>query len=115
MIQKTMKSFRYATRGIGKVIKTENNAKVHLIATVAVVFLGFFMRISLRDWCWLIVSMAFVWVTEIINTCIEKIVDIVSPEYSSKAGAIKDMAAGAVLIAAIAALLIGCLVFYPYI
>jgi len=115
MIPKTIKSFRYAIRGIGKVIRYENNSKVHLMATIAVVVAAFYLRISLRDWCLLLFAIAVVWVSEIINTAIEKLVDLVSPNYNEKAGTIKDISAGAVLIASISAFIVGLLVFIRYI
>ena len=115
MILKSIKSFRYAIRGVGKVIKYENNAKVHLMATVAVIAAAFYLKISFRDWCLLLIAIALVWITETINTAIEKLVDLVSPNQNEKAGTIKDIAAGAVLIASIIAVTIGVLVFINYI
>ncbi|HVD98034.1 MAG TPA: diacylglycerol kinase family protein [Cytophagaceae bacterium] len=115
MIAKTLKSFKYAIRGVGKVIRYENNAKVHLLATITVIVTGFFLRISFREWCLLVFAIALVWITETINTAIEKLVDLVSPEYNEKAGAIKDIAAAAVLMASVAAVVIGGIVFYNYI
>lgn len=114
MILKSFKSFRYAIRGIGKVIKYENNAKVHLMATIAVLVAGFYLRISVRDWCLLVFAIAIVWITEVINTAIEKLVDLVSPGQNEKAGTIKDISAGAVLIASICALIVGVLIFLNY-
>src|ERR1700751_3133309 len=98
MILKTLKSFRYAFTGIMLVLKNENNAKIHLLATIAVLITGFYLRISFRDWCWLLSAIALVWITETINTAIEKLVDLVSPQQNEKAGVIKDISAGAVLI-----------------
>lgn len=114
MIQKTAKSFRYAIRGVGKVIRYENNAKVHLLATITVIMAGFYLRVSFRDWCLLVVAVAMVWITETVNTAIEKLVDLVSPGYNEKAGQAKDIAAGAVLLASIFAVVIGVLVFWQY-
>jgi len=115
MIQKSIKSFRYAIRGIDKVIRYENNAKIHLLATVAIIATGFYFKISFRDWCILLFAIALVWITEIINTAIEKLVDLVSPTFNPKAGTVKDIAAGAVLVASIIAVLIGILVLLNYI
>ena len=72
---------------------------------------GIYFKISISDWCWLALSISIVWITESINTAIEKLVDLVSPEYNVLAGAIKDIAAGAVLIASIFAIAIGVLIF----
>ncbi len=114
MIRKTANSFRYAIRGIGKVIRYENNAKVHLLATVAVLIAAFWLRVSFRDWCLLLIAVALVWITETINTAIEKLVDLVSPGHNEKAGAVKDISAGAVLIASAISMTIGLLVFLTY-
>ncbi len=111
MMQKSIKSFRYAIRGIDKVIRYENNAKVHLLATVVIIATGFYFKLSFRDWCLLLFAIALVWVTEIMNTAIEKMVDLISPEFNPKAGAIKDIAAGAVLIASVTAAIIGVIIF----
>lgn len=114
-VVKNLKSFRYAFKGIYALFKNENNARIHLVASIAVVILGFYFKISTADWCWLTVAIGFVWVIEGINTAIEKIVDLVSPEFNQKAGEIKDLAAGAVLIAAGVSIAIGILVFKNYI
>ncbi|HSZ24994.1 MAG TPA: diacylglycerol kinase family protein [Cytophagaceae bacterium] len=114
MILKTIKSFRCAIRGFGKVMRYENNAKIHLIATLVVLIFGFYFRISFRDWCLLLIAVTLVWVSETLNTAIEKLVDLLSPDYNEKAGNIKDIAAGAVLIASIGALIIGIIVFDHY-
>ena len=114
MILKSFKSFRYAIRGIGKVIRYENNAKVHLMATIAVLVAGFYLRISFRDWCLLLFAITIVWITEIINTAIERLVNLISPNYNKEAGTIKDISAGAVLVASIFALIVGGLVLWQY-
>ena len=115
MIPKTLKSFKYAVRGLSNVIRYENNAKVHLLATITVLIAGFYLRVSFRDWCLLVIAIAIVWITETVNTAIEKLVDLVAPQYNEKAGVVKDIAAGAVLVASIAALLIGLFIVCHYI
>ena len=115
MIPKTLRSFKYAVRGLSNVIRYENNAKIHLLATITVLIAGFYLRISLRDWCLLVFAVAMVWIAETFNTAIEKLVDLVSPDYNEKAGAVKDIAAGAVLLASIMAAIIGGIVFYQYV
>lgn len=77
--------------------------------------MGFYLEVTITDWLWLIAAIGFVLVTEIINSAIENLVDLVSPEKQKKAGLIKDMAAAAVLIASITAAIIGVLIFYPLI
>ena len=113
MLLTILKSFPFAIRGIGLVVKGERNAKVHLLATCVILIAGIFFEISISDWYWLAMAVSIVWITESINTAIEKLVDLVSPEYHIIAGNIKDIAAGAVLIASIFALVIGILIFIP--
>jgi diacylglycerol kinase (ATP) len=107
------KSFRYAFAGILGFFRTEHNARVHLLAAIAVTILSFVFRVTNTEAIALIIVVAFVWVSEMLNTCIEKTMDMISEEYHPKIKIIKDIAAGAVLIAAIAALLTGLLVFVP--
>ncbi len=112
MIFRTFKSFSYALRGLGNVVRYENNARIHLVATVIVAVTGGILQISWQDWCWLVTAVSMVWITETINTAIEKLVDLVSPGHNEKAGAVKDIAAGAVLLASIFAAVIGGIIFY---
>lgn len=108
-----LKSFKYAFTGIFTFIKSERNAKIHLIIAAAVIGLGLFFQLSIGEWAFITFAIGFVIVTEIINTAIENIMDFVSTEQKPMIAKIKDMAAGAVLVAAITALVIGCLVFIP--
>lgn len=113
-IPKFFRSVRYALQGLKVMVYSENNARIHLAFTVAVVALALFLGIELRDWFNLLLAITLVWVTEAINTAFEKTVDMVSPEYRKIAGEIKDLAAGAVLVAALFALIIGVMVFQAY-
>lgn len=110
-IKKTFLSFRYAIQGIRYCIRQENNFRVHVIACVAVIIAAFYAKLSRVEWCMILLAIALVLVSEIFNTAIERLVDIVSPEHHPKAGIIKDITAGAVLVASIVAVLIGVLVF----
>ena len=87
---------------------------MHLLASLFVLFFGFYFQIKSNEWLWIILAISLVWITEAINTAIEKLVDFVSPDFDERAGAIKDLAAGAVLFAAIASVIIGSIVFGPY-
>ena len=109
-----LKSFRYAIAGIVFMLRTQHNAWLHGVATVIVVSLGVLCEIHAQDWRWLIVAMAMVWVAETLNTAVEYVCDVLSPEYHQAVKHAKDIAAGGVLIAAIAALLIGAITFWPY-
>jgi diacylglycerol kinase len=109
-----LKSFGYAMQGILFMLKTQHNAWIHLIATVSVVSLGWYFQIKVDDWRWLIVAIVMVWVAETFNTAVEYVCDMVSPGYSELVKHAKDIAAGAVLIGAFGAMLIGAVTFWPY-
>jgi diacylglycerol kinase len=114
-VPKSIRSFRFAFQGIWQFFRYENNARVHLLATLVVLVAGFSFGLTRQEWLWITVAIALVWVTESLNTALEKLVDIVSPGFDTRAGAVKDMAAGAVLMAALAAVTIGLLIFWPYV
>ena len=105
------RSISYAFRGIGILLRTQANARIHAVATLLVVAAGFWFRISRGEWCAVIAVIGLVWTAEGLNTALEAVVDLVSPEQHPLAGRAKDVAAGAVLCAAIAALAIGFLIF----
>ena len=113
-IIKSLKSFKYAFRGIWLFFKNENNARIHLLASVVVIAAGCYFRLKQNEWLWISLAIGLVWSSEAFNTAIEKLVDLVSPEYNSKAGEVKDLAAGAVVMAAGVALVIGILIFKDY-
>jgi diacylglycerol kinase (ATP) len=108
-------SFRYAGRGVWLTIKSQHNAWIHLLATVAVLIAGFVLRISKIEWCIIILTCAAVWTAEALNTALELLADAVSKETHPVIGQAKDVAAGAVLITAFGALMVGVLVFGPHI
>lgn len=110
-VPKSLRSFRYAFLGVWAFFRSENNARVHLVATAVVTVAGFAFGLSYLEWCAVICAIALVWVAEAFNTALEKLVDLVHPERDPRAGAIKDLGAAAVLFAAIASVLIGALVF----
>lgn len=109
-----LKSFGYALEGIAFMLKTQHNAWLHGLATIGVIVLALYCHVSASDWRWLIGAMGMVWVGETINTAVEYVCDVVSPDYNHAVKHAKDIAAGGVLIAAIAALVIGILTFWPY-
>ena len=109
-----LKSFVYAFSGLGFMLRTQHNAWLHSIASLIVVAVGIGLRVSLADWRWLVIAMAMVWVAEIFNTAVEYICDVVSPDYSIAVKHAKDIAAGAVLVCAMAAAFIGAFTLWPY-
>ena len=108
------KSFVYAFQGIKHVLRTQHNAWLHGIATTVVLLMGFGFRITATEWCCLMICLTVVWTAEALNTALELLTDLVSPEFHPLAGQSKDVAAGAVLIAALGAGLVGTIVFVPY-
>jgi diacylglycerol kinase (ATP) len=113
-IAKRVKSFGYALNGLGFMLRTQHNAWIHLAATAAVIAAGLWLRIEAHDWRWIALAIALVWVAEIVNTAFEHLCDVVQPEFHVSVKTAKDVAAGAVLVAAVAAVIIGVLVFLPY-
>lgn len=109
-----LRSFRFAGEGIASFVLKEHNAWLHFMATVSVITLGLLVNISRGEWLAIVVAVALVWTAEMFNTCIEKLLDFLSPGYHRQVKFIKDVAAGAVLVASIAAMAIGLIVFIPY-
>jgi diacylglycerol kinase (ATP) len=85
----------------------------HAVATVVVIGLGFYFQLSPTEWALVALAVGLVWGLELANTAVEAVVNLVSPEYHPLAGRAKDVAAGAVLVGAVAALVVGLLVFGP--
>lgn len=112
-ITRRLQSFAFAVSGLGAFLRSEPNGRIHLAATVIVIILAVALHCSLAEWALLIIVMAMVWITELLNTVIEKIMDHLSPEIHPRVKWIKDVAAGAVLVAAIAAAAVGGLIFLP--
>ncbi|PSL49657.1 undecaprenol kinase [Chitinophaga niastensis] len=114
-ISKRLASFGYAFSGIAAFLRSEPHARIHAVATIAVVAAGCWYKLATQEWIWIVMSIALVWTTEMFNTVIEKMMDHLSPQHHPKVKFIKDVAAGAVLVAAIAAAIIGAFIFIPYI
>jgi diacylglycerol kinase len=112
-LMKRIQSFGFAFTGIFELVKSEPNARIHLMATMVALTAGFLLKISTAEWCVVLIVMALVWATEALNTVIERLSDHLFPEYHETARIVKDVSAGAVLISAIAALACGLIVFLP--
>jgi diacylglycerol kinase (ATP) len=110
-----VKSFRYALAGVWLMLCTQHNAWIHLAATVTVCGAAFALKVSTSDWRWLIAAIVLVWVAEALNTAFEHLCDVVSPDFHHAVQKSKDIAAGAVLICAAAAVCIGMVTFWPYV
>jgi diacylglycerol kinase (ATP) len=110
-----LRSIRCALRGIAIMLAGQHNAWVHMVATVAAIALGFLLRIDLGQWCWIIAATVAVWTAEALNTALELLCDVASPEFHPLVEKAKDVAAGAVLVTAIGAVAIAVLVFGPHV
>lgn len=108
-------SFRHAFRGLGLLIRNEANMKIHLMLTAMVIAAGILLHISFAEWLIIILTIGFVLVAESLNSAVEKLCDIVSPEVDRRIKNIKDMLAAGVLISALAAVIVGLVIFLPHI
>jgi diacylglycerol kinase (ATP) len=95
-------------------LKTQQNAWIHLGVTIGVLIAGFLFGVSASEWCWLVLAIIAVWSTEALNTAFELLADVASPEFHPLVKKAKDVAAGAVLISAIGAVAIGLIILGPY-
>lgn len=114
-MKKFLKSFVYAFNGIFTSIKNERNIKIHIVIMILAIIFGIILKISKTEWLICIILFGLVISMELINSAIEKVVDLVTKEKNEQAKIIKDTAAGAVLVTAIAAAIIGFMIFVPYI
>lgn len=108
-------SFSYAFSGVLYAFFRERNLKIHLLAAILAIFLGFYFDLSRIEWAILLLTIFLVVIVETINTAIEKTIDLVTKEYHPLAKIAKNVAAGAVLLSAINAIIIGIIIFGPYI
>ena len=108
-----IQSFRSAFAGAGFILRTQRNARIHLLATIMVVVLGIWLEIDHHAWAALILVIGLVWIAELFNTAIESCFDRIGLEPHSLAKVGKDLSATAVLISAFAAVIIGLLVLGP--
>ncbi len=115
MFRERLASFRNAFRGIGTLVATQTNARIHLLATVLVITAGLYLGVGRSDWLWLATAITIVWLAEGLNTALEFLADAVNSERHLLIAKAKDVAAAAVLIAALGAVVIGLLVLVPYV
>jgi diacylglycerol kinase len=112
-LKQRIDSFRYAFQGVRDLIATQPNTRIHLAAAVAVISAGAALGLSAGEWALISVCIALVISMEAMNTALEYLTDLVSPEYHPLAGKAKDAAAAAVLIAATGAAAAGLIIFLP--
>src|SRR5688572_11781733 len=112
-IRSRLKSFRFAWDGIASFFQREHNAWLHFMATIAVFTTALLVGVTKTELLALVFAIGLVWIAEMFNTCIERVMDFVSEQKHPEIKFIKDLAAGAVLTASITALIIGAVVFIP--
>ncbi len=109
----SLASFRYAFRGLATLLASQPNARIHLLASVGVVAAGLVLGLAPLEWCAVVLAMAVVWSAEALNTALELLCDVASPEYHPLVEKAKDVAAAGVLLAAAGAAVVGLVVFLP--
>ena len=110
-----LKSISYALEGLWLMLSTQPNAWIHFVATILVISGGMYFEISRTDWAIVTITIVSVWVAETINTAFEYLCDVTNPDYHPVVKKAKDVSAAAVLISAIGAVIVGLIIFLPYI
>ena len=113
-MRRFLKSFRFAFNGLLYLFKSQPNARIHLLAALAVLAAGAFLKINLSDWAWLVVAIAMVLCAEAFNTSVELLADRITTEHDAQIGRAKDVAAAGVLIACTGAFGIGIVILTPH-
>ena len=108
-----MFGLKHALNGLVELIKNERNARFHLVSTAVVIYVGWKVGFEASEWLWISLAVAGVWVAELLNTSLERITDLVSPQQSELAKKAKDYAAGAVLMMAIWAIIVFLIIALP--
>lgn len=110
-----IQSLKHAIRGIAAMLRTQPNAWIHAVATLLVLGAGLAFGLTIAEWLWITLAIVAIWMAEGLNTAIELLADAVAPDAEPLVGRAKDVAAGAVLIAAVGAAIVGILVFGPHV
>jgi diacylglycerol kinase (ATP) len=110
-LKERCRSFRFAFRGIACLVRKHHNFRIHLAALALVILLGILLGLSPAEWCIVMLASGLVLSMEAVNSSLESLVDLISPDYHELAGKAKDLAAAAVLITAIFAAIAGCIIY----
>ena len=113
-MKKFFRSFRYAWNGIAIAVRDQQNLKVQSAIAATAIGAGFYFEITPSEWCFVLLSIGLVMGLEMVNSAIENVVDLVTRDHHPLAANAKDIAAGAVLFAAVLAVIVGVLIFYKY-
>ncbi|MFQ6034264.1 MAG: diacylglycerol kinase family protein [Sedimentisphaerales bacterium] len=114
-LRSRIQSFRHAINGIGLMLKSQHNAWIHATASVLVLLIGGLLGLTPGEWCWLVIAIMAVWTAEALNTALEFLADVASAEFHPGIEKAKDVAAGAVLIAATGSMVIALFILGPYV
>lgn len=112
-MNKLLRSFGFAFKGLGYAFKTQQNFRIHCFAALVACTLGYLLHISGNEWQWVMLCIILMMVAELLNTAIEALVDLVSPGYNELAGHVKDVGAAAALVVALFSLATGVIIFVP--
>jgi diacylglycerol kinase len=112
-LKSRFKSFQFAVNGLSSLLKNEHNSRIHLVAALISICLGIILKLSFTEWSLLVIVIGLVFITELINSSVETLADIIDPEWNKFIMLAKDYSAAAVLISAIIALATGCLIMIP--
>ena len=110
-----IQSLRHAINGIVLMLKSQHNAWIHATASILVLLVGGLLRLTPSQWCWLVIAIMTVWTAEALNTALEFLADVASAEFHPSIEKAKDVAAGAVLIAATGSVVIALFILGPYV
>ncbi len=113
MIIRLYHSFCFALKGIYRAFRKEPNFRIQLIIAIPVIVAGWYWQLERNEWLWIAAAISAVLVSELFNTAIEELVNLVSPQWQEKAGLVKDLAAGAALVATLFAVIVGVIIFWP--
>jgi diacylglycerol kinase (ATP) len=114
-VKNRIRSFGFAFKGIWTMMESQQNAWIHLFATLVVITAGILLRIERSEGIWIILAIMSVWAAEALNTAFEYLADVANPNFHPLVAKAKDVAAGAVLVAAIGAAIIGIITFWPHV
>ena len=112
-VRSRLRSFRFALRGLRAMLRSQHNAWIHALASAGVVAAGLLLELGAGEWIAITLAVVAVWTAEALNTALEALCDVASAEFHPRVELAKDVAAGAVLIAAVGAVVVGVLVFVP--
>lgn len=112
-LKSRLESFRFALNGLSLLLKNEHNSRIHILAAIIAVVMGIIMKLDHYEWSLLIIVIGAVFLTELLNSSIESLADLIDPEWNELIMRAKDYSAAAVLISAIVAIVVGGLIFIP--